>query len=267
MPLDRRQQRTVIGGAGIATVLLVYLLWPSGAPEQSDVELVPANQRQAAGPPAPPPVAPIALAVPPAIVPPPPPAVVPAAAPAAVPEGLKLTGVTGRGAIFGFADGGQRYVGVGSDVAPGLRLQAVQLRHVVIGSAAAAYRLGFGGPPVALAASATAPAATAAPVGASPAEAQRSTAERAQADMYRQALTPPAAGGSGTGYTLRSNANLPAFQRAGLQSGDVILSVNGSAMNAERLDELAWSIQNSTRTEFEIDRGGRRLRLAFEPNR
>ena len=55
---------------------------------------------------------------------------------------------------------------------------------------------------------------------------------------------------------------MPALERAGLRPGDLILSVNGSRFDEERMLELAWEMANASRTEFEIERGGRRMRLA-----
>ena len=57
---------------------------------------------------------------------------------------------------------------------------------------------------------------------------------------------------------------MPALERAGLRPGDVIVGVNGSEFDEERMLELAWQIANSGRTEFEVERGGRRIRLAIE---
>lgn len=126
----------MIGGAIVATGLLAYLLWPRSAPE-SGVLLVPADQRQAA-PAAAAPIQPTAPAVQPA-------APVAAAPPQVIPEGLKLTGVTATGAIFSFSDGSQRLVRRGRPIAPGLTLQAVRLRDVIVTVGTVNYRLGFGG--------------------------------------------------------------------------------------------------------------------------
>jgi type II secretory pathway component PulC len=57
---------------------------------------------------------------------------------------------------------------------------------------------------------------------------------------------------------------MPALERAGLRPGDVVVGVNCSGFDEERMLELAWQIANSTRTEFEVERGGRRTRLAIE---
>ena len=74
----------------------------------------------------------------------------------------------------------------------------------------------------------------------------------------------PAAERRVTGFSVRPGADLPVLARAGIQPGDVILSVNGSILNEEQLLELAWTIANSNRTEFEVERGGRRLRLSAQ---
>ena len=60
---------------------------------------------------------------------------------------------------------------------------------------------------------------------------------------------------------------MPALEHAGLRPGDIILSVNGSRFGQEQMLELAWEIANATRTEFEVERGGRRIRLAVETQR
>jgi hypothetical protein len=248
MQLTARDKRALIGGAAVATLIMAVWLWPSGeVPGASDVELVPAAQR--GGAPAP--------AVPaPAAAPMPAPA---AAAPAAavIPQGFELTGVTGSGAIFGFEGGGQRFVARGREVLPGLTLQGVSLYHVILAGPGGTYRLGFSGPAVALAAPGGAPAAPA-PAAANAAEARQA----ADTQRYRAALAPREVNGRIVGYTVR--APLAPLARAGIQPGDTILSVNGSTLDAERLEELAWSIQNSTSTVFEVERGGRRVRLTLQ---
>ena len=248
MRLEAREQRVAAGGAAIAAALLAYLFWPAPS-DGSDVELVPAEQRAAPAP------APPAAAV----------AVPPAPAPAAaMPDGLTLHGVMASGAVIGLADGSQSYVAVGREVIPGLRLEAVRLHHAVLASATTQYRLGFGGSatpvtpsgrPATLAAQAPAPACDAA-------ERRRMAAERAETSRFRQALARRQAGG---GYTLRPGFSLPALAQAGLQPGDTILGVNGSRLGPEQLDELAWTIANSSRTEIDFERNGRRTRLSITP--
>jgi len=168
MRLEARDKRALILGAIAVVALLAYLLWPRGT-DGSSVELVAADQRQGAPAPAavPPPqvqAAPVALPA----APPVPPA-------GALPEGLTLTGVAGTGAIFSFPDGAQRFVGRGRQVAPGVILQAVRLRDVILAAGAINYRLPLGGvavpiqpPSVVPAAPATVPAPSVQPAPALP---------------------------------------------------------------------------------------------------
>ncbi|WP_166037868.1 hypothetical protein [Sphingosinicella sp. YJ22] len=244
MRLEPREKRVVAGGAALATALGAFLLWPAQS-DGSAAQLVPADERPAPAPR----VAPAAEAPGPAPAP---------AAP--TPDGLVLHGVMTSGAVIGFADGSQRYVAVGREVSPGLRLEAVRLHHAVLAAGTTNYRLGFGG-----SATSITPSGQLAPVGgqaAAPAfnaaETQRMAAERVETSRFRQALAPRQVGG---GYTLRPGFSLPALAQAGVQPGDAILGINGSRLGPEQLEELAWTIANSGRTEIEIERGGSRLRL------
>lgn len=163
MQLQARDKRALIGGAVVVILLLAYLLWPRSTARETSVELVPASQRPGAA--ASPVASPTLTAGPPAQAVPQPQPVQTVAAPAApaspIPEGLKLTGVAGGGAIFGFSDGTQRLVRRGRDVAPGVTLQAIRLREVILAVGTINYRLGFGG--VAIPVQPPAQAATPAP--------------------------------------------------------------------------------------------------------
>ena len=55
------------------------------------------------------------------------------------PEGLRLYGLTGVGAIIGPAGGGQRLVAVGREVIPGLTLAAVSIDHAMLRSSSGDY--------------------------------------------------------------------------------------------------------------------------------
>lgn len=87
-------------------------------------------------------------------------------------------------------------------------------------------------------------------------------AEQSQTAQFSQVLAPRQVSGRTSGYTLRTT--VPALARAGLQPGDTIVAVNGTPLGPEQLQELAWTINNSTRTEFEIERGGRRMRFTLD---
>ena len=224
----------LIVGVGLATLLLAW--WLTAPSEPPAAAPAPAA-------PAPPPIA----ATPPTVQAAP-------IAPAPSTEGLRLFGLLGSGAIIGLADGSQRLVRTGRDVLPGLTLVEVRQQNVLLRSSAGEFTLDFGGV-----------AAAPAPAAAAPAAPQRASeaAMRDETLRYRLGLAPRMEGGRVAGFTIRQGANLPALQRAGLQPGDVILSVNGSRLDEERMLELAWTIANSDRTELEYDRGGRRLRAAI----
>ncbi len=170
MQLQARDKRALIGGAVVVTGLLAYLLWPRGT-DGGAIELVPAAERGAQpqatlnAAPQPPAVAAAQTAAPgqPAgQAPPGQPGTPqqPAPTPGGVPEGLKLTGVTATGAIFAYGDGSQRLVQRGREVAPGLTLQTVRVREVILSGNGTDLRMTFSGPAVPVQAAANpAPAA------------------------------------------------------------------------------------------------------------
>jgi len=192
-------------------------------------------------------------AVPPALSAPSAPPSPPAAPPPSA-EGLSLHGLLGGGAIIAAADGRQRFVAIGREVTPGLRVVRIEQNHVILASPGGELRLGFDG---------ISQAETAAP-NATPAAPASEEALRDETLRYRLGLAPRQAGGRTTGFVVRPNVSMPALERAGLRPGDVIVGVNGSGFDEERMLELAWQIANSSRTEFEVERGGRRIRLAIE---
>lgn len=229
-PSERRSSPLIVwGGGAVALALLAYLLPGRGADEPAAVVAAPAP-------------VPVPASVPAATAPPP-------AAPSPSMEGLRLHGVAGAGAIIGIGDGGQRFVATGREVRPGLMLVGVGVDHALLRSGGTTYRLGFDGIAAAGAASAA------------PADANRALSEETL--RYRLALAPVTNGGRVTGHVLREGTDVPALARAGIRAGDVILRVNGAEFDAERREELAWTLANTGSTTFEIVRDGQSTRLSL----
>jgi len=234
MAAERRSSPLIVGGGAAVVALLVLVLFTSGGTDESP----PVGQ-----PPQPPPP----VASPPSSAPP------PAAAAPASPQGLRLYGVAGAGAIIGMPDGRQRLIPVGRDVLPGLTLASVGIDHALLRSPAATYRLGFDGIAAGGDAAAAGPAALARDV----------AALREETLRYRLGLAPITEDGRIIGHEVRARAEMPALVRAGLRPGDVIRRINGSEFTGEQLEELAWTMANSSEVTFEIIRDSRPTRLAL----
>lgn len=238
--LSLREKRLIQGAVVLAIIVLLSLLLRGGG---------------GGGAPPPEPVAPVASTV--AAPPPPAPPVAAAPATPAMPAAdlsqLRLYGLLASGAVIGYANGGQRLVTVGREALPGLTLVRVEQTHAVFQGAAGEIRLGFDGVAQPPGQPVTAPAP------------QGETGQREETLRYRLGLAPRMANGRVAGYTVRPNVDMPALARAGVQPGDVIVSVNGSNLDEERLQELAWTIANSSGTRFDVERGGRRLQLVLPP--
>lgn len=239
------RERRMLGLLAFALLLFALYVLMRGDGDEEPVELT--------APPPPP------VASPPTVsyTPPPPPA--PVAPPStASATGLLLVGIFGGGpgggaAILQAADGRQRLVRIGREFQPGTSLRSVGLSHAVIGGPGGDVRLELGkagATPVAAGATAAPP-----PGGeSSPEQQRRETIE------YQVGLEPVPSGG----YRIKPGARLPHLDRAGLQPGDVIVRVNGSGFDEERLGELSWEIANASRTEFEVIRNGRQIRMVIE---
>jgi general secretion pathway protein C len=167
--------------------------------------------------------------------------------------GLILYGVSGGttkpAAIIGHDSGGQRLVPVGRDFRPGLKVTEVGPDYAILLAGERTARLElrrFGG------ALPGAPAPAGGPAG----------EQRIEAAVLRNILKPVVSNGRIGGYALKGGESLPRLRQAGLQPGDVIVSVNGSQFDEERMGELAWEMRNAAKTEFVFVRNGKRMRAS-----
>lgn len=160
----------------------------------------------------------------------------------------------GGSAIIEAADGRQRLVRQGREVAPGVRLEAVNGDGVVLARGGTRQTLGFAGPLVAAAAAAAAPVADSA---------------AARVRGYQLALEARrGADGKTDGYRLRSGSLPPILAKAGLRAGDVLLVVNDSPVtNDGRVIDLDEDLRTSFTARIIYERGGKQETKEIQVNK
>lgn len=174
--------------------------------------------------------------------------------------GVRADGAGGGSAIIGLADGRQISVGTGEEIEPGLILQSVGDDHVVLSRNGALSRLIFAETPVGAATPPPPPATpqVVAPPTPAPGPAASAAAVVDPAQLMAQAsLRPRMRGLAVNGFTVSAGGDGSALRAAGLQSGDVILAVNGIELNsAGRIADLRRDLANSPSAEIRFERGG-----------
>ena len=168
-------------------------------------------------------------------------------------------GVGGGGsAILGLPDGTQLSVGVGEEVLPGLVLRAVAQDHVTVARGASVSRIDFGEVPVG-AASVPPPPATpqvVAPPRPAPAAAEAAVIDPARL-MAEAGLRPRMQGLSVNGFTVTARGPSAQLQAAGLRAGDVILSVNGIALDGpSAINRLRTDLAEAPEAVIRFERDG-----------
>lgn len=168
-------------------------------------------------------------------------------------EQLRLFGVRagaggGGSAILGLPDGTQLSVGVGEEIQPGLTLRAVAEDHVTVARGTSVSRIDFGELPVG-AASVPPPPTTPAATGAAVVDPERLMAEAG--------LRPRMQGLSVNGLTVTARGDSPQLAAAGLRAGDVILSVNGIALDGpSALSRLRTDLAQAPEAVIRFERDG-----------
>lgn len=182
--------------------------------------------------------------------------------------GVRAGGPDGGSAIIGLPDGRQVSVGVGETISEGLTLASVGEDFVTVSRGGSVSRLVFTETPAG-AATPPPPPSTAqvmsptsgapAPVSAAaPAAAPTGPVVDPQRLMAQASLRPRMDGLRIKGFTLAARGDGAALRAAGLQSGDVILAVNGAELNSlERLSELGGELSGSSAAEIRFERNGR----------
>lgn len=176
--------------------------------------------------------------------------------------GVRAGGAGGGSAIIGLADGRQVSVGVGEEVEPGLILQSVAQDHVTLARGGSITRLIFSDTPVGAAPPPPPPVEpqTVTPQTVSPA-AVVAPASGPRVDparlMAQASLRPRMQGLRVNGFTVSAGGDGSALKAAGLQSGDVILAVNGTSLDSvDRIAGLRGQLSNAASAEIRFERGG-----------
>lgn len=172
--------------------------------------------------------------------------------------GVRSGGVGGGSAIIGLADGRQISVGVGEAVEPGLVLQGVGPDFVTLARGQSVSRLEFSEAPAGAAAPPPPPATpqVVAPPAPAPASGQGTVVDP-QRLMAQASLRPRIQGLGVNGFTVSSAGNASELRSAGLQSGDVILSVNGVALNSpQAIGALRGQLASAPSAEIQYERAG-----------
>lgn len=170
--------------------------------------------------------------------------------------GVRADGAGGGSAIIGLADGRQVSVGAGEELELGLKLTSVAPDHVMLSRGGAPFRLDF--PDMTSGAAPAAPEAAAQPAAPS---SEPASAEGAVVDPQRliaQAGLRPRIKGLGVnGLTVSASGDGGELRNAGLRSGDVILSVNGTALNSpQAIAALRGQLADAPSAQIQFERDG-----------
>ncbi len=167
--------------------------------------------------------------------------------------GVRADGAGGGSAIIGLSDGHQVSVGAGEELEAGLTLTSVAPDHVMLSRGGAPFRLDFPDMASGVVAVAAAQPAVTAP--------EPASAEGAVVDPQRliaQAGLRPRIQGLGVnGLTVSASGDGGELRNAGLRSGDVILSINGTALNSpQALAALRGQLADAPSAQIQFERDG-----------
>lgn len=189
----------------------------------------------------------------------------PTDAPVTTDSDLQLYGVRTGGAsasaILGPPGGAQTLYFIGEQGPDGITLVEVADDHVVVRQGANRRRIGFPTP----SSGAYVPPPPSTPAAAAPEAAPDYTGAQLMAAL---ALAPRMREGRSAGYTVtpRGAQGAAILARAGLQPGDVLLTIDGSELNGERMSELPQILATATHVDVSYERGGQvmntRLRMS-----
>lgn len=171
--------------------------------------------------------------------------------------GISADGLGGGSAIIGLQDGTQVSVAVGEALPDGAVLQSVDVSHVTLAIGPRRVRVEFASPDLGSDGAGT---ATAAPEEAAAEPAEDTVAVVDPARLVAEAgLRPKLEGMTMKGLVVSARGESPQLDAAGLQDGDVILSINGTALTSpQALNTLRQRLRSASSAEISYERDGQR---------
>ncbi len=167
--------------------------------------------------------------------------------------GVRADGAGGGSAIIGLSDGRQVSVGAGEELEAGLTLTSVAPDHVMLSRGGAPFRLDFPDMASGVAPATTPQLAVTAP---EPASAEGVVVDP-QRLIAQAGLRPRIQGLGVNGLTVSASGDGGELRNAGLRSGDVILSVNGTALNSpQALAALRGQLADAPSAQIQFERDG-----------
>lgn len=171
--------------------------------------------------------------------------------------GVRADGAGGGSAIIGLSDGRQISAGAGEEVEPGLTLNAVAPDHVMLSRGGAPFRLNFPDMVSGVAPVAPVAAAQSAPEATPEAGETEGVVVDPQRLIAQAGLRPRVQGLGINGLTVSASGDGGELRNAGLRSGDVILSVNGAALNSpQALAALRGQLADAPSAQIQFERDG-----------
>lgn len=169
--------------------------------------------------------------------------------------GVRSDGAGGGSAIIGLPDGRQVSVGVGEEVEPGLILKEAGSDFVTLSRGGSVSRLIFTETPTGAAPPPPPPATPQVVAPPTPAAEPVAAVVNPASLVARAGLRPRVSATGIKGFTVSGDA--PEVKAAGLQAGDVVLSVNGVALNGMgAVTGLQQSLATVSSAQISYERDG-----------
>jgi len=165
--------------------------------------------------------------------------------------GVRMASDGQGAAILGSGDGTQQAFTVGQAVAPGIILTAIERDHVIVTRGGVRTRIGFAQP---------APGTyVPPPLPAAATQASGGGSIAPKAFLAQTSFEPQLQNGQVLGYAITPRDGGQLLQAAGLQAGDIIRAINGSALSRNRFDEIEAEFAGASQVELTIERGGQTI--------